>query len=68
MNFRQFSIAVLISALPGFTLADSSIAFNQGDFVSAQKESPNGETILNVKLSKSGRAKVKKLNQASAGG
>lgn len=65
MNLRQFSIALLISALPVFASANSSISFNKGDFISANSISKNGETVLSVKLSKSGKAKVKKLNQTS---
>ena len=67
MNLRQFSIALLISALPAFALADALVSFNKGDFVSANSTLRNGETILSVKLSKSGKAKVKKLNQNSVG-
>ncbi|MGE0632279.1 MAG: hypothetical protein AB7O96_07715 [Pseudobdellovibrionaceae bacterium] len=66
MNLRQFSIALLISALPVFASANPSITFNKGDFVSANSISRNGETVLSIKLSKSGKAKVKKLNQISA--
>jgi hypothetical protein len=65
MNLRQFSIALLISALPVFASATSSISFNKGDFVSADSISRNGEMILSVKLSKSGKAKMRKLNQSS---
>ncbi len=63
MNARLFSIAVLISAIPlqGFA-AGHEISLNHADFISAEKVSPSGETILNMKLSKSGKAKFKKLN------
>jgi signal peptidase I len=64
MNLRQFSMALMISALPLVVSAGSStISLNKGDFVSAEKISRNGETLVSVKLSKSGKAKFKKLNQ-----
>ncbi len=62
MNLRQFSIAFLISALPLAALADSTISLNRGDFIAAERISKDGETIVSVKLSKSGKAKFKKLN------
>jgi hypothetical protein len=62
MNQRLFSMAILISALPLFAAAESqNITLNKGDFLSAERLSRNGETIVSVKLSKSGKAKVKKL-------
>jgi hypothetical protein len=68
MNLRLFTIAVLISALPSLTLAETSslsasiITLNKGDFVAAERISPNGQTTVSVKLSKSGKAKLKKLS------
>jgi hypothetical protein len=63
MNLRSFSIALLISAVPLFSLAQASdISLNKGDFIFAKQVSHNGETIVRVKLSKSGKAKLKKLN------
>jgi hypothetical protein len=57
-------MALLISAHPLLAAADSSaITLNSGDFVSAQKITRDGETLVNVKLSKSGKAKFKKLNK-----
>ncbi|NUM59868.1 MAG: hypothetical protein HUU56_14610 [Bdellovibrionaceae bacterium] len=41
------------------------MSFNKGDFVSANSISRNGEILLIVKLSKSGKAKIRKLNQNS---
>jgi len=63
MNLRLFSIALLISAHPLMSLASANnIKLNSGDFVSAEKITPEGETLVSVKLSKSGKAKFKKLN------
>ncbi|WP_413290531.1 hypothetical protein [Bdellovibrio sp. HCB337] len=68
MNLRQFSMAILISALPLIVDASAStISLNKEDFVAAEKISRNGETLVSVKLSKSGKAKFKKLNKLSQG-
>lgn len=64
MNLRQFSLALLISALPIYTMAESSVTFNRGDFKSVRSVVKQGETLLRVKLSKSGKAKIRKLNQS----
>lgn len=61
MNIRQFSLAILVSALPVF--AQSTLSLNSGDFLSAEKVTKEGETLLKVKLSKSGKAKIRKLNK-----
>ena len=55
-------MAVLVSALPIFA---SELSLNKGDFISAERVSQSGVTIVNVKLSKSGKAKFKKLNASS---
>ena len=66
MNLRLFSIAVLISALPMVVQAQASaVSLNKGDFIAAERQSKNGETVVSVKLSKSGKAKFKKLNSQS---
>lgn len=62
MNLRQFSLALLISALPLIGLADHSVDFNEGDFRSATQVTKDGETVLKLKLSKSGKAKIKRLS------
>ena len=68
MNIRLFSVALLVSALPLLTFAEgSTISLNRGDFTAAEKVSRNGETLVSVKLSKSGKAKFKKLNEGSVG-
>lgn len=67
MNLRLYSIALLISALPTLVLADTAISLDKGDFVAAERVSPSGETLIQVKLSKSGKAKFKKLNHGSVG-
>jgi hypothetical protein len=63
MNLRHFSIALLISAIPGFSSATQNISLNQGDFLAAEKLTSDGERVLNVKLSKSGKAKLRKLKK-----
>ncbi len=63
MNIRQYSIALLISALPIIAFGHPSIQFNEGDFKSGKQVTRNGQTVLNLKLSKSGKAKIKKLNK-----
>lgn len=65
MNLRLFSIALLISALPNLAFTDSLISLNKGDFIAAERLSRTGETIISVKLSKSGKAKFRKLNESS---
>jgi hypothetical protein len=68
MNIRLFSIALLVSGLPLFTFAEGTeISLNRGDFVAAERLSQNGETPMRVKLSKSGKAKFKKLNESAIG-
>lgn len=64
MNLRQYSIALLISALPFFAIAQThGISLDASDFKSAESITKNGEPIVKVKLSKSGKAKFKKLNE-----
>jgi hypothetical protein len=65
MNLRLYSVALLISAIPALASADPAISLNRGDFVAAEKVTKDGETVLSVKLSKSGKAKFKKFNQES---
>lgn len=63
MNLRQFSMALLISSVPWIASAEAAgIKLDKSDFLSAKKITQNGETVLSVKLSKSGKAKFKKLN------
>lgn len=57
-------MAVLISAIPSLASAKGPLSLYRGDFVSAKKVLRNGEAIVSVKLSKSGKAKLKKLNEA----
>jgi hypothetical protein len=67
MNLRLFSAALLVSALPIFAWAEShGVRLNASDFISAEKISPSGETEIRVKLSKSGRSKLKKLGAAAS--
>lgn len=69
MNKRLFSIVLLISALPLFVMADgTSVTLNSGDFVSAERTTPVGDTLLKLKLSKSGKAKLRKISKSSGDG
>ena len=62
MNIRLYSLGLLISAIPLFAQAEAAgISLNKGDFTSIERQNDDGETTLNVKLSKSGKAKLKKL-------
>ena len=64
MNIRMFSLALLISALPQVSLARTArVSLNHNDFLAAERTGPDGETVLDVKLSKSGKAKLKKLQK-----
>lgn len=65
MNLRLYSIALLISALPHLTFADSAVSLTKEDFIAAERVTPDGDTVVKVKLSKSGKAKIKKLNHES---
>jgi len=64
MNIRLFTLALLTSTLPSLA---SAASFNKGDFIAAEKLTPHGETVVSLKLSKSGKAKLKKLNAESVG-
>ena len=63
MNLRHFTLAILISAFPQLSLAD--VKLDKGDFLAAEQITRDGETLVRVKLSKSGKAKLRKLNQTS---
>ncbi|HEY8278195.1 MAG TPA: hypothetical protein VIH99_01140 [Bdellovibrionota bacterium] len=68
MNIRLFSYALLISSLPlSASARKNELALNKGDFISAERISRNGENVLSVKLSKSGKAKLRKWNKESVG-
>lgn len=61
MNLRHFSMALLISALPLTVSAEHATQFNEGDFKVVEKQTDGSEMELKVKLSKSGKAKLKRL-------
>lgn len=62
MNKRLFTIALLISTLPIFSQAQSlGVHFNEGDFKVTPSHSPIDDSDMHLKLSKSGKAKIKKL-------
>jgi hypothetical protein len=65
MNLRLYSIAFLISALPHLTVANSESFLTKEDFTAVEKVDSEGTSIVKVKLSKSGKAKFKKLNRQS---
>jgi hypothetical protein len=65
MNLRIYTIALLASAIPLFATAQTAISLNPGDFVAAKRIAKNGEEVVSVKLSKSGKAKFRKLNHGS---
>lgn len=65
MNLRLFSMALLVSALPA--LAQAGVSFDKGDFTAARKITRDGQTVLRLKLSKSGKAKLRKLNRDGVG-
>lgn len=65
MNKRMFSLVLMASALPVFASA-RSLSLDRGDFRAAQRVSRNGQTIVSVKLSKSGKAKVRRLGGVAA--
>jgi preprotein translocase subunit SecD len=67
MNIRNYSIALLISALPVSINASQLTEFNHSDFKAVERTHPDGETTLKIKLSKSGKAKVKKYNADHVG-
>lgn len=64
MNKKTFSIALMASALPLLASASSVSSLNKGDFVSSEKNR-NGRTVVSVKLSKSGKAKLRRMNRES---
>ncbi len=65
MNLRLFSIAILISALPSLSSANQRLTLDKGDFIAAERISRNGDTLVSFKLSKSGKAKFKKVSKSS---
>lgn len=65
MNIRMYSIALLASAIPLIATAKTAISLDKGDFLSAKKIERGGEELVSVKLSKSGKAKLRKLNHGS---
>jgi hypothetical protein len=64
MNKRIFTSAILISLFPLLANA-GGITLNEGDFLAAQKITRGGEVVVSLKLSKSGKAKFKKLNKTA---
>lgn len=62
MNLRLLSLLVLASAMPMNVSAGSSrVSLNEGDFLSAQRSTRHGGAVVKVRLSKSGKAKLRKL-------
>jgi hypothetical protein len=66
MNLRTFSFVLLASALPLLAAAEAAgVTLDKADFLSARRITRRGEAIVGVKLSKSGKAKLRKLNGSS---
>lgn len=65
MNLRHFSMALLVSALP--LAASADITLDKGDFVAAERVTRNGQVRVSFKLSKSGKAKLRKANEKNQG-
>lgn len=64
MNKRLFSIALMVSAIPMIVFADGrTISLNKEDFTAAERVSPTGETLVKLKLSKSGKAKINRASK-----
>lgn len=61
MNYRVFSLALMLSALP--PIAQAGITFDQSDFLRAARLSHDGKTVVSATLSKAGKAKLRKLNR-----
>lgn len=68
MNLRHFTLALLISALPQVHATETAaIKLDKGDFLSAEQITRDGETLVRVRLSKSGKAKIRKLSRSAMG-
>lgn len=68
MNIRLFTVALLASAIPlAVSAGKKEISLDKSDFIAAEKIAEDGEAIVKLKLSKSGKAKLKKLNEQKVG-
>lgn len=64
MNKRLFSMALLMSALPFVSPAEiQTLQLNSGDFISSERLSVEGDPLFKVKLSKAGKAKLKRVQK-----
>jgi hypothetical protein len=63
MKLKMFTMALLVSALP--YSASAKARLEPGDFVHEERIR-EGETELKVKLSKSGKAKLRRAAQSQA--
>jgi len=61
MNKKTFSIALMAYALPLLANAGPAAALNRGDFISSERPGRNGNTVVSVRLSKSGKAKLRRM-------
>lgn len=64
MNLRLFSLALMISALP--TQPAQASVLNHADYKAIENVSDTGEVFVRLKLSKSGKAKLRRLKNQSA--
>jgi hypothetical protein len=62
MNKRTFALSVLLSLVPVLAAA-GSVTFDKGDFLSARRTTRDGKVLVSLKLSKSGKAKVRLLQK-----
>lgn len=67
MNLRLFTVLMLASTLPLAASAAARLSLNEADFISAKRITRNGGALVSVKLSKSGKAKLRKLNKEAVG-
>ncbi|MGZ3693324.1 MAG: hypothetical protein ACXWQO_03910 [Bdellovibrionota bacterium] len=68
MNLRLFTIALLAAAIPLAAAAGAKeISLDKGDFLTAKRLDKNGEELVSLKLSKSGKAKLRKLSKTAVG-
>ena len=67
MSPKLFTIALLASAIPLSALANAGVTLTEGDFLSAQRMKRRGgkadDVVVSVKLSKSGKAKLRAVGK-----
>jgi hypothetical protein len=66
MDKKTFSALLLLSALPLLAYG-GGLSLDRADFTSAKTVQREGRTLVRVKLSKAGKAKLRKLNKNAVG-